>query len=447
MNTPPYLSVGPRLTIIFVLLVILILGGNALLVWQFHAAGLQTERLTSVSQQSIAIMQLQECLLLFHHQMEELARSRDADRLVSEAAQLRKTLLEQTQRTRRSVVRSSLQSPIDPSFIPILDGIETTLPSQLDAIVSLAKTGDWGAVHVRLGNELKPVETLTSALMNNLEQDVNQEHARALEHMRSLQRRILLIIPATAILTFSVAALFGWSLSRRIVELRIEERVAERTEIARELHDTLLQGFMSASMQLHVAVDQLPADSPATASFARVLQLMGRVIEEGRNTVRGFRAMDSQPQELERAFSRIPQEVAIQAADYRVIVEGSPRALHPVIRDGIYRICREAVVNAFRHAAAEHIEVVLAYGRDELRVSVRDDGRGIDPSVLHAGREGHWGLPGMRERAEQLGATLKLWSRAQNGTEVELRVPGGIAFNLATRTGTLKAEPSLRRSG
>jgi signal transduction histidine kinase len=213
------------------------------------------------------------------------------------------------------------------------------------------------------------------------------------------------------------------------LNLRFEERLAERTRIAQELHDTLLQGFLSASMQLHVADDQLPADSPAKPLMNRVLTLMGRVIDEGRNAVRGLRSTHDDSQDLGKAFSRVAQEVVMQQeVDFRVIMEGQPRALHPVIRDEVYRIGRESLMNAFRHSHASKIEVEVDYSASNLRILVRDNGCGIDPQVVRAGRDGHWGLAGMRERAEKVGAKLRVLSRSTAGTEVELTVPGNVAF-------------------
>jgi signal transduction histidine kinase/ligand-binding sensor domain-containing protein len=222
----------------------------------------------------------------------------------------------------------------------------------------------------------------------------------------------------------------------RQLNLRFEERLAERTRIAQELHDTLLQGFISASMQLHVSASELPADSPAKTSLGRVLQLMRQVIDEGRNAVRGLRTPGADSNDLDRAFARIQQEQPHdQSIAFRVIVEGRTRPLHPVIRDEVYRIGREALVNAFRHAGAKSIEVELDYSSTHVRVLVRDDGCGIDPGVLRSGRDGHWGLSGMRERAERIGARLKLRSRASAGTEVELSVPGHVAFPMVSPAG------------
>ncbi len=215
----------------------------------------------------------------------------------------------------------------------------------------------------------------------------------------------------------------------RQMNMRFEERLAERTRIAQELHDTLLQGFLSASMQLHVANDYLGVDSPAKPLVGRVLGLMDRVIEEGRNAVRGLRSSKMRSPDLEQAFSQIRQEFPVQPQiGFRVIVEGTPRPLRPVIRDEVYLIGHEALSNAFRHAHASDIEVELEYEASHLRVLVRDNGGGIDPAVVRSGRDGHWGLSGMKERSERIGGKLRVLSRAVAGTEVELSVPGQIAF-------------------
>ena len=239
--------------------------------------------------------------------------------------------------------------------------------------------------------------------------------------------RILLGLIALA----ALFALYRWHLHQvsKELNLRFEARLAERTRIAQDLHDTLLQGLVSASMQLHVANDYLAEDSPAKPMVGRVMQLMGQVIEEGRNAVRGLRATSGNADDLETAFSQIGQEFGKEKVkDYRIIVEGTPREMHPLIRDEVYRIGREALSNAFRHAQANKIEVELEYTTKHLRILVRDDGAGIDSNVLQTGKDGHWGLAGMRERAESIGARFKVWSRLQAGTEVELLIPGQIAY-------------------
>jgi len=238
----------------------------------------------------------------------------------------------------------------------------------------------------------------------------------------------LACVLAAVLLILAFYRVWSFQVTRKL-NLRFEERLAERTRVAQELHDTLLQGVLSASMQLHVAVDQLPESSPVRPALNRVLELMGHVVDEGRNTLRSLRSSIENPQDLKNSLSRVSEELGMQEGiDFRVVVEGSSMPLRPVVRDDVYSIGREALVNAFRHSQAKRIDVELDYAPGQLRVLVRDDGCGIDTQVLEFGREGHWGLSGMRERAGRIGARLKVMSRAGAGTQVELRVPGDIAF-------------------
>ena len=219
-------------------------------------------------------------------------------------------------------------------------------------------------------------------------------------------------------------------LTRRL-NLRFEERLAERTRIAQELHDTLLQGFLSASMQVHVANDGLPEDARVKPILVRALNQMGQVIDEGRTAVRGLRASKSASLDLEEAFSQVRQEfgeLARKDVDFRVVVDGEQRHMNPLLRDEVYRIGREALLNAFRHSNARHIELELRYLPRQLQMLVRDDGSGIDPNLVKTGREGHFGLSGMRERAAVIGAQFHVFQQPAGGTEVELTVPARYAF-------------------
>jgi signal transduction histidine kinase len=254
--------------------------------------------------------------------------------------------------------------------------------------------------------------------------------------------------------------LAGWALYRlRLrqltaqLNLRFQERLGERTRIAQELHDTLLQGFLSASMHLHVAADQLPAESPEKPLFSRILLSTSQVIEEGRNALRGLRSPRSDSTALDQAFAQVAQELDLQdKIDFRLIVLGQPRPLHPLLRDEVYRIGREALINAFRHARAKKIEVELKYSLRYLHVFVRDDGCGIDPRAPQSGIDGHWGVSGMRERADRIGARLHVFTKASAGTEIELSVPSRVAFrdersHALARVGNLFRRRSASSSG
>ena len=213
------------------------------------------------------------------------------------------------------------------------------------------------------------------------------------------------------------------------LHLRFEERLAERMRIAQDLHDTLLQGFLSASLQLDVASEYVPQESPAAPMLSRVLLLMRQVSEDCRNALAVLRIGEKQHQNLEGELSAVPQQLGLEdRALYRVVVNGSPRALNPLCSHELYLVGREAVVNAYRHAGATLIEVELVYNVASLHLFVRDDGRGIEEAVLQSGKERHWGLTGMRERATKVGAQFRIYSRTAKGTEIELVVPSRVAY-------------------
>lgn len=209
-----------------------------------------------------------------------------------------------------------------------------------------------------------------------------------------------------------------------------EGQLAERTRIARELHDTLLQGFFSVSLQLQTAVNFLPADALVKPRFADLVQLMNRVLEEGRRTVQGLRAPQNEKRSsLGQALAAVPNDLGLSdSIRFRVLLEGRQRELKEAPRDEAYYIGREAIFNAFRHSEAKDIETQIEYRPTGLRLSVRDNGCGIDPQDLRWGRSGHFGMQGMRERAERIGARLRISSRVALGTEVELWVPEQLAF-------------------
>ena len=220
--------------------------------------------------------------------------------------------------------------------------------------------------------------------------------------------------------------------SRKQEEERVRQenvRLEERTRIARELHDTLLQTCLGALLKLGGAVESLPADSQIKSKLNPILQSMEQGIEEGQNAIRALRSSGSRPLDLVAALSAVRQEFSAQSGlDFRVSVVGQQQLLRSAIQQEIYSIGREALINAFCHSEAKRIDLEVEYADSNLSLRVRDNGRGIDPQVLDAGREGHWGLTGMRERAARIGGLLKISSNASAGTEIKLSIPRDVAF-------------------
>jgi signal transduction histidine kinase/ligand-binding sensor domain-containing protein len=215
----------------------------------------------------------------------------------------------------------------------------------------------------------------------------------------------------------------------------LEARLSERERIARDLHDTLLQSFHGLLLQLQTAHKLLPArPDKAKQTLGTAIDGAFEAATAGRDTVQGLRSSTASGHDLAVAIKTLGEELAgrgteQQSTELRVDVTGTPQALRPLVRDEIYRIAGESLRNAFRHAGAKRIEVELCYDERRLRLRVRDDGKGIDPQFLRAqGRPGHYGIPGMRERAKLMGASLAVWTAADSGTEVELRVPASRAY-------------------
>ncbi len=428
-----YLAISPRLKTAFALMIGLILGGNGLIIWQFHVAHVQTDRLNGANKQLAAVLQLQVELLSFHQQLDELARSNDAHLLADGAGALREDLRKQVKQTRTAIANLPPETQVDRAFLPTLDAIQVALPAQLDAIVQLANSGDWATVQRRLGNELKPFESVTAALVESIGRQADGELTQAVEKTRSVQRSIIVIVPATAISTFCVAVFLGWSVARRMIELRLEERVNEHTRLARDLHDTLLQSFHGLMLRFQ-AVSKLLPEGRAKEQLEQTLERADQAIAEGRSAVYDLRSSTTETNELSEALNAVGNELCKEdAAEFGLVVEGATRDLHPIVRDELYRIAREALSNAFKHARARHIEAEIEYGERVFRLRIRDDGEGMPAEILEQGRPGHYGLRGIRERARQVGANLTIWSRARSGTEIDLSLAGSIAYGRTPR--------------
>jgi signal transduction histidine kinase/ligand-binding sensor domain-containing protein len=228
-----------------------------------------------------------------------------------------------------------------------------------------------------------------------------------------------------------LAALFRLRLRQAMARInaRLEERLAERERIARELHDTLLQGFHGLILHFEVAAGRIPESEPARQMMEAALDRADQVMAEGRDRVMGLRASNPETIGLAQSIVSAGEEIARgSGVEISVIMEGGAQNLNPAVHEETHWIAREALANAVHHSKGREIEVEIAYGPRELRVRFRDDGLGISQEILRGGRPGHWGLSGMRERAQKMGARISIGSRPGAGTEIELTVPARLAY-------------------
>jgi signal transduction histidine kinase len=216
---------------------------------------------------------------------------------------------------------------------------------------------------------------------------------------------------------------------------RMSVRLRERERIARELHDTLLQSTQGLILVFQGFAGRLVNADPMRTEMEAALDQADQLLNEARDGVSDIRNTDIGA-DLPQAISRLGNEILAAApVQFKAFVTGSPQPLVPAIAEDMHRIGREALTNIVNHAHATEIEVELAYDAKEMRLRVRDNGKGVDADVLKAGaRQGHFGLQGMRERAKRMGADLNIWSGVGAGTEVELKVPAQIAYHSSQKT-------------
>ena len=247
---------------------------------------------------------------------------------------------------------------------------------------------------------------------------------------------LLLCVVAFLLLSSSIYQLRLKRVSAQF-NMTLEARVSERTRIARDLHDTLLQTFSASLLRLQSVSRMLPGrPEEAKKRVESAIEQASNAIAEGRDAVHQLRGGGPATVDLAQSINSFVSELAGSCSgdnppEFHVQVEGTPRNLNPLVHDEAYRIAAEALRNAIQHAGPRHIEVEIRYDEQQLRLRIRDDGKGIDPDVLEQGQlPGHWGLRGMRERAKLLGGNFEVWSRSEagSGTEVELIVPAASAY-------------------
>jgi signal transduction histidine kinase len=251
---------------------------------------------------------------------------------------------------------------------------------------------------------------------------------------------------AVAVFLAAVAAVYRLRLRQvtQQVRMRMEARLDERERIARDLHDTLLQGVQGLILKVDAVAKRIPAGDPVRRAIEETLDRADEILAEGRDRVRSLRtgtALSDLPSALERVAREASHDGATRL---KSVVEGRPRALDPIVMEEAFAIGREALLNSLAHSRAAEVEMEIAYDPRQLRLRIRDDGRGIDPQILGSGgRADHWGIQGMRERALRIGARIEIWSRPGAGTEIELTVPAATAYR---DTGKPDMASRLRRA-
>ena len=477
------LKIGVRLTACFLTIVVLMIAGDAVSIWQLRQLEAHTQMLKTADKASSAIVRLHLDVNSFSGRVAALTRGHDARQFANEAALLRETFLRHV-RDAEQILNSSPEIAQDAFTSSTLKTLKATLPTQIDSEIELANAGDWPAIQLRLTGQIQDLIDLSSSLVEGVEERAFQQRATVSEQTEQVRHRLFIVVPAAWMLTLFVAAALGWYVTRTITvplseltlgaealarrdfrrqvnvagndelailgkafnhaarqldnqfETTLEVRVAERTRIARDLHDTLLQSFHGLLCRFQAARFMFPERmEEGIQSLDAALVRAEQALEESRNSIQGLRLGLYAESELDQMLIVMGQELASShtgengSPQFKVIVEGERQSLSPIIQEEIGQIARELIRNAFRHARAHEIEAELRYDTDVFHLVVRDDGKGIAPEILrNGGCAGHWGMPGVHERARGIGARLEFWSQAGAGTQVRLTLPAAVAY-------------------
>jgi signal transduction histidine kinase/HAMP domain-containing protein len=212
------LNIGPRLMVGFVFIILSMLGADAVILWQFHLVRTQAERLNGIDQKLVAVLRVHTSLVAFHDRLEDLADSQDAGRLVTESGPLRTAVLEDTSRAMSALSLLPFDLQRDPTILPTLHAVQSALPWQLEAINTLASSGDWRAVHLRLANQVRPLESLTSELVERVDREAGEQQAQTARNIKRVQRLVFVVVPLTAVFTLLIAATLGLAITRSITQ-------------------------------------------------------------------------------------------------------------------------------------------------------------------------------------------------------------------------------------
>src|ERR1700692_655603 len=284
------LNIGPRLILGFLFIILSTLAADAVILWQFHVIRIQAGRLNDVDQKLVAVLRVHTSMLAFHDRLDGLADAEDADRLLIEAGPLRTAVLEDIRRGTIALSLPPFDLRRDPTILPTLHVIQSALPSQLEAITTLAISGDWRAVHLRLANQVRPLESLTSELVEKVDHEVGEEQVQTVLNIKRVQRLVFVVVPLTAAFTLLIAATLGLAITRSItqplarlvegskalargefqyeVTIKGEDELAHLGQVyndtARRLQD-LYAVLQSSEDRLRLVIDTIPAHVWSTA--------------------------------------------------------------------------------------------------------------------------------------------------------------------------------------
>ncbi len=305
-------NIGPRLILGFVFIILSMLAADAVVLWQFHLVRTQAERLNGIDQKLVAVLRVHTSLLVFRDRLEELTDSQDIGRLVAEGGFLRTAVLEDTRRAMSALSLPPFDPQRDPTILPTLHVIQSALPTQLEAITTLATSGDWRAAHLRLANEVTPLESLTATLVENVDHQVGEEQTQTVRNIKRVQRLVFLVVPLTAVFTLLIAATLGVAITRSITQPlarlvegskalargEFQHRVPvtgndELAHLGRVFNDTALRlrdlyaTLQSSEDRLRLVIDTIPAyawsalpDGSVDFINRRFLEFTGRSKED-----------------------------------------------------------------------------------------------------------------------------------------------------------------------
>jgi PAS domain S-box-containing protein len=306
------LAIGPRLILGFVFIILSMLAADAIILWQFYVVRTQAMRLNDIDQKLVAVLRVHTSLLAFHDQLDGLADAEDADRLLKEAEPLRTAVLADIRRATNAISLPPLDPRRDPTVLPTLHVIQSALPSELEAITTLAASGDWRAVHLRLANQVRPLEYLASALVEKVEHQAGEQQAETVMKIRRVRRLVSWVVPLTAVFTLLIAATLGLAITRSVTrplarlvegskalargEFQHQVSVTGKDELAHlglVFNDTAkrLQDLYATLQQsedrLRLVIDTIPAhvwsarpDGSVDFINQRLLEFLGRSMED-----------------------------------------------------------------------------------------------------------------------------------------------------------------------